>query len=349
MASVWIKTRRTSNGGKRYRVEFREGGRDSKVHYGGSFTTRRLATIRAAAIERDLADLRVPDLNISRLTAPKPPTLREASEAWRASRVDVTEGTRTLHRVALGRALPTLGSVRVDELTTAHFVELVETLNAAGAKRETIRKTIKYVAAVLEDAGVDPNPARDRRIRLPHEEQDELVPPTADDVEAVYQRLPSVHRLPLLWLDWSGARVASIDLTLVGDYDEPRRRVRLRRSATKTRAALWVELPDVLADAIEATMPHRRFRNPEAPLFADSGADALRTAIGKACKAEGVPVFSPHDLRHRRISLLHRQGRSWAEVARFVGQRKLSITADTYTHVLVDGRELDYAALLELP
>jgi hypothetical protein len=44
--------------------------------------------------------------------------------------------------------------------------------------------------------------------------------------------------------------------------------------------------------------------------------------------------------------LLHRQGRSWAEIARFVGQRKLSLTADTYTHVLVDDAELDYASLL---
>jgi hypothetical protein len=29
-----------------------------------------------------------------------------------------------------------------------------------------------------------------------------------------------------------------------------------------------------------------------------------------------------------------------------VGQRKISITADTYTHVLSDGREADYAALI---
>jgi integrase len=165
-------------------------------------------------------------------------------------------------------------------------------------------------------------------------------------VQLVDRRLPAVHRLPLLWLDWSGARVAAVDLTLVGDYDEPRRRVRLRRSATKTRTALWVDLPDVLADALEATLPHRRFRDPDGRLFAGSGADALRTSIARACKAEGVPLFSPHDLRHRRISLLHRQGRSWAEVARFVGQRNLKVTADTYTHVLVDGREVDYAGLL---
>ena len=36
----------------------------------------------------------------------------------------------------------------------------------------------------------------------------------------------------------------------------------------------------------------------------------------------------------------------WAEIARFVGQRTLSVTADTYTHVLSDGAELDYAGLL---
>jgi integrase len=133
---------------------------------------------------------------------------------------------------------------------------------------------------------------------------------------------------------------------LVGDYDEPRRRIRLRASTTKTRAALWVELPDVLAEAIEAMLPPREDRDPEARLFAGVGADRLRTAIARACKASGVPVFSPHDLRHRRISLLHRQGRTWAEIGSLVGQRKLSLTADTYTHVLTDGRELDYAAAL---
>ncbi len=59
-------------------------------------------------------------------------------------------------------------------------------------------------------------------------------------------------------------------------------------------------------------------------------------------------LTSPHDLRHRRISLLHCQGRTWAEIGRLVGQRKLSVTADTYTHVLSDGRELNYASLLTM-
>lgn len=132
----------------------------------------------------------------------------------------------------------------------------------------------------------------------------------------------------------------------VGDYDQPARRIRLRASTTKTRAALWVELPDALAAAIERRLPPREDRELEAPLFPDVTADRLRTAIARACKAAAVRIFSPHDLRHRRISLLHRQGRSWAEIGRFVGQRKLSITADAYTHVLSDGRELDLEGLL---
>jgi hypothetical protein len=39
-------------------------------------------------------------------------------------------------------------------------------------------------------------------------------------------------------------------------------------------------------------------------------------------------------------------GETWAEIGRLIGQRKLSVTADTYTHVLMDGREVDYAELV---
>jgi integrase len=132
----------------------------------------------------------------------------------------------------------------------------------------------------------------------------------------------------------------------VRDYDEPRRRVRLRAATTKTRKPLWVELHPLLAEALEERLGPREDRDPEARLFAGSGADALRTAMAKACRAAGIPLFSPHDLRHRRISLLHLRGMPWARIAEFVGQRDLTVTANTYTHVLTDETEVDYAALL---
>jgi hypothetical protein len=77
-----------------------------------------------------------------------------------------------------------------------------------------------------------------------------------------------------------------------------------------------------------------------------SGADALRTSIAKMCIAAGIPLFSPHDLRHRRISLLHLRGVPWARTGEMVGQHNLAVTANTHSHVMLDEAEVDYGQLL---
>jgi integrase len=341
VASTWITGRTTKHGERRYRVEYRVGGREAPTRYGGAFKTKREALERKAWIAGELAAKRVPNLRWSESTAP---TFTQAAKNWQAARVDIADSTRDQHRIQLEKLLPLIGSRRTDALTAQDFIDVVAQLHANGTARETIRKTLGAGAMVLDHVGVKDNPARG--IKLPREEPEQISPPSAADVEKVFRRIPAKHRLALFWLDWSGARVSSVDHVLVSDYDESRRRVRLRAATTKTRRALWVELHPALAEAIEASLPHRRFRDPEARLFADSGADALRTAIAKACKAEGIALWSPHDLRHRRISLLHLRGVSWARIAEFVGQRDLTVTANTYTHVLVDEAEVDYAELL---
>src|SRR2546430_444599 len=101
MPSTWITTRTTKDGTRRYRCEFRLGGRESATRYGGSFKRKREAYERKRWISGELAARRVPDLG-SLETATRKLTVAEASERWRASRVDVSEGTRVLHRVALG-------------------------------------------------------------------------------------------------------------------------------------------------------------------------------------------------------------------------------------------------------
>lgn len=347
MPSSWIVTRQVG-GGKRYLVRYRLGGRESTQRYAGSFRTRTEALERRRWVDGELAAMRVPDLSGLDQETTKVPSLAEAAGAYRASRIDIAEATRVNIGTALNLVLGLLDAGRrIDQFAAREIADAVAKLHARGYKRETIRKAVTHLACVFDFAGIEPNPVRDKlRVRLPRGEIREPQPPSAEHVEAVYRLLPSKHRLALLWLDWSGARVSSIDTVLVGDYDEPQRRVRLRAAASKTGRALWVDLPDALAQAIERTLPPREDRDPETRLFASSGADAIRTSIAKACRAAGVPLWSPHDLRHRRISLLHRQGRTWAEIGAFVGQRSLKVTSDTYTHVLVDGRELDYKALL---
>lgn len=345
MASVWIKTRPTRDGRKRYRVEYRLGGRESKVRYGGSFKTKREATIRAGWIAGELAGQRVPELG-RRADPIVAPTLREAASRWQESRVDVAENTRLQHRSAVRALLPVLGNRRVDAITAADVADLVAALTAQGKARETVRKSLLALAMILDHEGVAPNPARDKvRVRLPREEKAEILPPTAAHVLAVHALLPPRYRLPLLVLDATGMRLGELERLAWGDVDEPRQRWRVSRAVSKTGRARWVAVPPAVFDAACELVP-RDDRIPERRVFQGFGGDRFRTAVTRACTAAGIPTFSPHDLRHRRISLLHLAGIPWARIGEHVGQRDLAVTANTYSHVLADEAELDYAALL---
>jgi len=344
MPSSWIIRRGTASG-PRYRVLYRCGGRESKARYAGSFRTKGEALERRRWVDGELAALRVPDVRVLEREPASAPTLAQAYELWQASRLDVSAATATYQRSAIRRAKPLLGR-SVDAIAAADVAELVAGLHAAGRSRETIRKTVTVLAMVLDYAGVSPNPARDRvHVRLPREERPEIQPPSAEHVDAVHGLLAPVYRLPLLVLDATGMRVGELEGLTWGDVDEQRSRWRVSATVAKTRRARWVQVPPVLFDAVTALVP-RDDRIPERPVFQGFGADRFRTAIGRACRAAGVPTFSPHDLRHRRISLLHLGGVPWARIGEHVGQRDLAVTANTYTHALVSEDELDYAALL---
>jgi integrase len=306
----------------------------------------REARIRRDWVAGELAAMRVPDLG--QLAEPVPaPLLRDVAFLWQASRVDVRESTKLQHRTALGRVLPLLGDKPVDRLKPDDVAGLVAALTAEGKARESIRKSVTVLAMVLDFAAIQPNPARDRvRVKLPLEEPEEPEPPTADTVEAAAWLLKPAYLLALLALDATGVRVGELEAARVGDLDETRKAWLVRAAVSKTRRPRWVELPSDLYRAIVYRLPAREDRNPDTPLFAGVTADRLRTAIGRACRDAGVPRFSPHALRHRRVSMLHRQGRSWAEIGELVGQRSRIVTADRYSHALVDYREIDRAKLL---
>ncbi len=193
MASAWIATRTAKDGSKRHRVEYRAGGREAPICYGGSFRTLREAKTRRAAIAGELAALRLPEL---RLAAPEQaPTLAQAAECWQASRVDVSEGTAQTYRVALGRLLPHFGDTAAERIDAQAVADLVGELHGAGLKKQTIRKTVSVLAMVLDHARVQPNPARDKlTVKMPREERRELQP--ADSRARRGRRSPTPHSLP---------------------------------------------------------------------------------------------------------------------------------------------------------
>ena len=151
MASVWLVTRTTGSGAKRFRVEYRLGGRQAPTRYGGSFKSKREADERKRWINGELAARRVPDLT-SLETESKSPTLTQAAERWFASRVDVAPNTKLQHRSAMRNLLAVLGSARVDQITPDDVSQLVTSLSET-RKRETARKSLLVLGMVLDQAG----------------------------------------------------------------------------------------------------------------------------------------------------------------------------------------------------
>ena len=78
------------------------------------------------------------------------------------------------------------------------------------------------------------------------------------------------------------------------------------------------------------------------PIRSDTCLPVEEVEESDPCHPRTRAHFSPHDLRHRRISMLHLSGVPWARIGEHVGQRSLRVTADTYSHVLSDEREIGY-------
>lgn len=345
MASAWIEKRKTPAGGVKYLVRFRLGGAETRKLYGGIFGTMRDARARQAWVLGELAAMRVPSLALL-VEPPKAPTLRDVVKRWQESRIDVAESTKLQHRSSIGAATLELGERRVDTITPGDVAELVGKLAAKGRKRETIRKTVTALAMCLDHARISPNPARDKReVKLPRGDTPRIVPPSADHLEAVLTVLPARYRLPLVVLDATGMRLGELEALAWGDVDETRGRWLVTAAVSKTNAARWVNVPPAVFDAVTELVA-REDRTAERQVFQGFGGDRFRTALTRACTAAGAPTFSPHDLRHRRISLLHLGGEPWARIGEHVGQRNLAVTANTYSHVMTDETELDYPDVL---
>jgi integrase len=225
--------------------------------------------------------------------------------------------------------------VTVDDVTS-----LVAALAATPYKRETIRKTRTVLAQTLDHYGIDPNPVRDQRVRLPRERKAHIAPPLAEHIERIAEVVAREYIIPLLVIDECGPRVRELETAVVGDLDEHRRAIRVRWTFEKNERYRHLDLPDDLFDALLATLPAREDRDLDAPLFVGLTDSRLRMAITRACRATGTPHFSPHGLRRRRGSLHYKRTGSLADVAELLGDSK-RVAADHYVYALTDYREVD--------
>ncbi len=274
--------------------------------------------IRRDWVAGELAALRVPDLSRSR-SRPKRRRSRGCRTLARV-RVDVAESTRVQHRSAVARCACRCSAPPRRRDHAPDVAELVAELAREGSKPQTIRKTVAALAMVLDHAGVDAEPgprqgdgeaaARGARRDRPADRRARRCRPRApaDPLPAAAARA----RRDRACASASSSRsrgATSTSRAAAGASRRPSRRP-AGRGGSRCRRSLF--------EAVLELVP-RDDRAPERRVFQGFGGDRFRTAITRACTAAGVPTFSPHDLRHRRISLLHLAGVPWARIGEHVG------------------------------
>jgi len=209
------------------------------------------------------------------------------------------------------------------------FWKLVNGSKLAASSLQTYMSAVKQI---FDYAGVDPNPARGRRVRLPKLEREPITIPLKRHIDLIVGTVKEEYRLPIGLLVETGVRVGELLAWTWGDVDISAGKILIRKAKTRS-GVRWVAIPGPLQDALlEICPPDDRQR--ERWLF-DLGESTLRGVVLRACQAKGLPHYSPHDFRHRYISVLLKQGLSRAEVAAAVGHSNTNELA-TYEHVVLE-------------
>jgi integrase len=259
--------------------------------------------------------------------------LADFGEPMVASRIDVDDDTKRNYRKHLLR-LGALGELDPQRLTVSDVQEWVG--SNADLKPSTLRAYLSTVRLLLDYAEAEPNPARDRRLRLPKLVQEEPEPPTAEHVLALLELVPHRWRLPLVVMEQTAAPVGEVGAWEWRDADLAGNRIRSRRSIVKAgnaARARWLQVPDWLMALVSHTCPADD-RTPERRLFPGFTDDRARKAMTRACRAAGIPHYHPHDFRHRRISLWHGQGIPQRELAARSGHSRATMSLSVYSHVM---------------
>ena len=331
MATLTIRSRTTKDGEKRYDVRYRLGGRTYGVQHGGTFETLKDAKIRRALIGGELAAGRNPKLVLDQLRDPAPMrTFSSWADAYIASRFDVSAATKEHTNGVLKRLRDAFGGTAPADITPSMVQEWIASLNL---KPSSVRSYVGTLRRVLDYAGIDPNPARDRHVRLPRDTRDVIEPPSADNVEAIIANVPPRWRLAIQVLAETGMRATELCNLEWRDVDEAQSRIRVRNGKTAA-ARRWVAVPEELMRLIAASTPPDD-RTAERRVFTGATRHVFKNIMSRACKSAGIAHYHPHDLRHRYASVQIARGVPVTQVAAHLGHARKSMTLDTYSHVLL--------------
>lgn len=335
MSPAWIRSRdvkvSTRNPrGRSYQVLYRRGGRGYRIETAGTFKTQTEARTRRDLVAGWLAAGVDPKVELAKLATV---TERRTPERWRddwlQSRYELSEKSKLLYRNGVDAIISRLETADLLAVTVTDCERVVGEL-AGRYRPATVAAYWQAFEQLLDYTGVQPNPARDRRVKLPKQRKLPPTVPTAEHVTVILQKAARKYVLPLVLLEQTAIRVESIETLTWGNVDITGCRLRINEKGGKIR---WADVPRWLMRQLEASCPlEDRFATRR--LFSTITTQGLRGGMARACVLGKIPHYHPHDLRHRRASLWHLQQIPDAVLAERLGHERASFTKDVYVHVM---------------
>lgn len=271
--------------------------------------------------------------------------------------------TREAYDLNVRRLVPHLGTIRLNRLTPAQVQAAYAALLDRGLSRRSVEQAHTVLHRALHQAvqwgliGRNPTEA----VAVPRPERREMKTLTAEELQTLFTSTAS-HRLHALWvvLATTGLRLGEATGLRWEDVDFGGCRVTVRRAVQRQRGKGMVAVEPktersrrtvhIAEGTAGALREHKRRQAAErlcaGPLWQDHGLVFCNTTGGPldparvrkpfriALERAGLPNIRVHDLRHSCATLLLSQGVHPKVVQELLGHSTITLTLDTYSHVI---------------
>ena len=294
-------------------------------------------------------------------------TVQEYLTRWLSNSVRDTVRQRTYERyesIVRVHLAPAIGQVKLKALTPDHVRGLYRKKLDGGLAPRTvlhIHRTLSKALKQATDDGLIPRNAA-APVKPPRPSREEIRPLNREQVRALFEAARE-DRLEALYLVavTAGLRRGELQGLKWEDLDLEAGTLQVQRTLSEPKGGYVFEAPKsgkgrnvrLTRKAMAALREHRKRqleeRMQKAGLWREQGlvfpsavgtplwGGNLNRAFKTLLKRAGLPhSFRFHDLRHTCATLLLRQGVNPKFVQELLGHRDVSLTLNTYSHVLPD-------------
>ncbi|NRF91552.1 tyrosine-type recombinase/integrase [Paenibacillus frigoriresistens] len=298
-------------------------------------------------------------------------------EQWLSARANIAYSTRKMYESYFRTHIdPILGQIPLSKITAVHIEQLITSLREKELGDEMVKRIFATVNASLNAADkkdlVSKNVAN--KIEKPTVERKERL---VWDIETVRDFFQSTKDESRYWIAayiavMTGMRQGEILALRWSDIDLEKGVIQVRRNLVKNLTiftglkteksrrtiAISQQIISILKEQkekneLEKQNPKINYEDNDLVVCSSKGTPATATKVIHAWKTmqsrykpAHAPTITFHDLRHTHASILLKQGVHPKVVSERLGHSTITITLDTYSHLLPNMQE-EAAASLE--